>query len=398
MTTKILETALSAVKGVKSNRPHTLTLREAIDSITGQKHAPVIAEIQRLQNAGQTEAAKNLKVQSLPAIMFAGTFSRRNCAGLIQHSGLMVLDFDDCGTELKETLAADPHAVLCFVSPRGTGLKLVIRIEPAADAGEHGESFDVAKVYFRDKYGIEADPSGRDVCRLCFFSHDPTAIFQDAGEVLHRPHRPHMTIQTTHDNKDNTSNVLKPDVAPRAPTHSVEEIISMTQPSQPGQRHRQIFNLARGLAFECALSDEPMPELKKIVRRWFDMTKPKIGTQAFSESWSDFVHAWPRVKSPLATNALAAAWDAVQAGELPPIAEEYDDPKIKRLVGLCYHLGQSRESFFLSTHKAGPLIGVLPQQVLRWLKMLQADQVLALVKTGNQNVASTYRWTCTKPA
>jgi hypothetical protein len=167
----------------------------------------------------------------------------------------------------------------------------------------------------------------------------------------------------------------------------------MTQPTQPGQRHRQLFNLARGLSFECALADAPMPELKKIVRRWFDMAKPKIGTQAFSESWSDFVHAWKRVKSPLATNALAAAWDAVQSGELPPVAEEYDEPNIKRLVGLCYHLGQGRDSFYLSTHKAGPLLGVLPMQVLRWLQMLQADQVLVLLKTGNRFAASYYRWT-----
>jgi hypothetical protein len=183
-------------------------------------------------------------------------------------------------------------------------------------------------------------------------------------------------------------------VFPRTATHTVEQIIETTQPTQPGQRHRQLFNLARGLAFECALADEPMPELKKIVRRWFDMAKPKIGTQAFSESWSDFVHAWPRVKSPLATNTLATAWDAVQSGELPAIAEEYDEPKIQRLVGLCWHLGKGRESFFLSTHKAGPLLDVKPMQVLRWLRMLQADEHLQLVKTGNQNTSNTYRWIC----
>jgi hypothetical protein len=140
-----------------------------------------------------------------------------------------------------------------------------------------------------------------------------------------------------------------------------------------------------------------LPELKKIVRRWFDMAKPKIGTQAFSESWSDFVHAWPRVKCPLATNALAAAWASVRAGALPPIAEEYDEPKIKLLVGLCWHLGQGRESFYLSTHKAGPRLGEYPMQILRWLRMLQVDLVLALVKTGNETLASTYRWTGKSP-
>jgi len=388
MTAKILETALSAVRNVTQTRTHALTLQDAVNAITGQKHAPVIAEIRRLQESEGKKTADELK-KKLPAISFAGTFSKRNNKSLIQHSGLMCLDFDDCGVGLKETLAADPHAVLCFVSPRGTGLKLVIRIEPAADAEEHGASFDVAKVYFRDKYGIEADPSGRDVCRLCFVSHDPGAVFQDAGEMLQRPYRqhsPYMTIQ------DNTSKGEGGNVAAGVPTHTVEQIIEMTQPTQPGQRHRQLFNLARGLSFECALANTPLPDLKKIVQHWFDMAKPKIGTQAFSESWSDFVHAWPRVNSPLATNSLAAAWDAVQAGELPPIAEEYDAPKIKQLIGLCYHLGRDRDSFYLSTHKAGVLFNVKPMQVLRWLRMLQADMVLALVKTGNETRASTYKW------
>jgi hypothetical protein len=191
MQAQILKTPIAWVANVQQTQTRTITLKDAFEEITGPKNAPAIAEIQRLQAEGKTADAKKLK-KKLPAIMFTGTFSRRNCAGLVQHSGLMVLDFDDCGVGLKETLAADPHAVLCFVSPRGTGLKLVIRIEPAADAAEHGESFDAAKAYFRERYRVEADPSGRDVSRLCFVSHDPEAIFQDAGEVLHRPYRQYM--------------------------------------------------------------------------------------------------------------------------------------------------------------------------------------------------------------
>jgi len=393
MQAQILKTPISWVANVRQTRTKTITLKDAVEAIIGQKNAEAIAEIRRLQGEGKTADAQKLK-KGLPAIMFAGTFSRRNCAGLIQHSGLLVLDFDDCRVDLKETLADDPHAVLCFVSPSGTGLKLVIRIEPAANAAEHGESFDVAKTYFRERYRVEADPTGRDVSRLCFASHDPEALFQDTGDVLHRPYRPHMT---THDLIDNTCNVLGDVVVPRLPTHTVEEILERTQPTQPGQRHKQLFNLARGLFFECGLANEPLPALKKIVRRWFDMATPKIGTQAFSESWSDFVHAWPRVRSPLATNALAAAWDAVQAGELPTIAKDYDEPKIQRFIGLCWHLGKDSESFYLSTHKAGTLLDVKPMQIWRWLRMLQADQILTLVKTGTQTLATTYRWAGPRP-
>jgi hypothetical protein len=40
------------------------------------------------------------------------------------------------------------------------------------------------------------------------------------------------------------------------------------------------------------------------------------------------------------------------------------------------------------------LLDVKPMQVLRWLRMLQADEHLQLVKTGNQNTSNTYRWIC----
>jgi len=387
MTAEIFRTPLSAVNNVRQTCTHTITLQEAAESVTGQENAPAVAKIRQLLAVGEIEKA-TAKKKELSAIMFSGTFKKRNSDSIIQHSGLMVLDFDHCGTEKKAKLAADPHSVLCFVSPSGDGLKLVIRIEP--DAEQHGASFDAARIYFSEKYRLNVDPSGRDVSRLCFVSHDPDAIFHAESEVLHRPHRPHMT---TNDNQDNISKGERGGGCSCPPAHKVDEILSMTQPSQPGQRHHQIFNLARGLTFECGLMDEPFSKLKPIVRRWFDMAKLKIGTQSFSESWSDFVHAWPRVKKPLLENTFAAAWDAVQAGELPPIAQDYDEPRIQRLVGLCWHLGKDSESFYLSTHKAGPLLDVKPMQVLRWLKMLQADEILLLVKQGNRHLATTYQWT-----
>jgi len=400
MTSAVLETPLSAVKNVRQTCTQPLTFGEAVNAITELDNASTITEIRRFQNAGETAKAKQIK-KSLPAILFAGTFNKRSCEGLLQHSGLLVLDFDDCDIEKKKPLADDPHSVLCFVSPRGTGLKLVIRIDPATNAAEHGESFDEARKYFLEQYGVDADKSGRDVARLCFVSHDPDAIFHETAEVLHRPHRLYRPHTTTHDIIDNTSNGGEEEggeVSSAPPTHTVDEILSMTQPTQPGQRHRQVFNLARGLAFECGLANKPLLELKPIVRRWYDMAKEKIGTQSFSESWSDFVHAWPRVKKPLSTNALAAAWDAVQEGELPPVAQGYDKEEIQSLIGLCWQLGEGADSFYLSTHKAGALLDVKPMQILRWLKMLQVDEIIVLVKPGSRTLAHTYRWTYSLPA
>lgn len=168
--------------------------------------------------------------------------------------------------------------------------------------------------------------------------------------------------------------------------------MTATQPTQPGQRHRKIFALARGLRFEAGLADARMPELKQIVKRWYDVAKPNIGTQDFTESWSDFVHAWERVKTPLSQCAITAAWQAVQAGDMPSEAIQYDRTEVRQLVALCWHLGRHGE-FYLSMTQAAELLNVTAMTVCRWLKMLQADEVLTLTKPGTRHTAAHYRWT-----
>ncbi|MFU8781113.1 MAG: BT4734/BF3469 family protein [Kiritimatiellia bacterium] len=119
-----------------------------------------------------------------------GSFVLRAASSV--RSCLLVLDFDDLPdlATRKAQIANDPHTLLCFVSPSGTGLKLIVRIE--ADASTHAESFNHAKSYFAKHYQLETDPSGKDLARLCFFSHDPELVFREDAELLHRPY---MTIQ-----------------------------------------------------------------------------------------------------------------------------------------------------------------------------------------------------------
>ena len=149
MKSSILETQFSETKNVFKTDTRNLSLQEAITAISSEEYAARVGEIRRVNKQRGKDAANELK-KRLPGLMFSGTFKRRDKESLIQHSGLMCLDFDDCGIDMKSTLAADPHAVLCFISPRGTGLKLVIRIEPANTPEEHGESFDAAQKYFLD--------------------------------------------------------------------------------------------------------------------------------------------------------------------------------------------------------------------------------------------------------
>ncbi len=72
-------------------------------------------------------AARKYKASHFDYATFSGTFSKRNDSALIQHSGLITLDFDHVSDlqELKEKLLSDKYfeTELMFTSPSGDGLK-----------------------------------------------------------------------------------------------------------------------------------------------------------------------------------------------------------------------------------------------------------------------------------
>lgn len=106
----------------------------------------------------------------LPAFLWSGKFSQRNKGGLIQHSGLICADIDKVPeriAELHDTAQSDPHAVAAFVSPTGTGLKIVFR----------ADDFNAVRTHVASHYKAQVDEAAKDVSRLCFVSHDPAAFY-----------------------------------------------------------------------------------------------------------------------------------------------------------------------------------------------------------------------------
>ena len=114
--------------------------------------------------------------RSLPAVMFSGTFRKRSSKELIQHSGLICMDFDkvERPDQIIDNMRFDPHLALAFISPRGNGVKAVFCIP---DDSEQAEAFETVRDYCATMYELEADESGKDVSRLCFLSVDPEAHY-----------------------------------------------------------------------------------------------------------------------------------------------------------------------------------------------------------------------------
>ncbi len=130
---------------------------------------------------------KKYKITKLDYFTASGIFTKRHTDSLIEHSGLLCLDFDNLTdveiNDLKIKLINDKEidTALLFLSPTGTGLKWIIKIP--ADVETHDKYFDGVRNYINNTYGVEVDKSGRDIARACFISHDRDAYLGDLKKI-----------------------------------------------------------------------------------------------------------------------------------------------------------------------------------------------------------------------
>lgn len=125
------------------------------------------------------EELADFKKLNFEVATFNGTFTYRNAKSLVSRSPFVVLDIDDLASvdearQVQQRLVADPYVetALCFVSPKGHGVKWVVRVPAWAEADEFKESFDRLCEHVAFHYGIVCDRSGSDVCRACFLPYD----------------------------------------------------------------------------------------------------------------------------------------------------------------------------------------------------------------------------------
>jgi len=118
--------------------------------------------------------ARNYKASHFSYCTFSGTFTKRKNEALIEHSGLITIDFDHVPdvVELKKALLADANleTELLFKSPSGDGLKLIISID--LEQGTHLEYFLSISNYIKTTYKLDIDPTGKEVSRACFLCFD----------------------------------------------------------------------------------------------------------------------------------------------------------------------------------------------------------------------------------
>lgn len=168
-----------AVLAVKPER--ATDIAHVYHYIISEQAKPATDQLRDMVRQGATrDELSDYKKLSFRIATFSGTFSYRNAKSLIERSPYLVLDIDDLDSEaearqLMNRLTNDPYieTELCFLSPKGRGIKWVISLPEWWQKLDFKLQFEAARQHVIFHYGIPIDVSGSDVCRACFLPHDP---------------------------------------------------------------------------------------------------------------------------------------------------------------------------------------------------------------------------------
>lgn len=156
-------TAYKNIWAKEKEDAHYITIDQALERIKNGKSKLLVEEIRTVIDK---ERKNNLK-NNLPCICFSGKFTKREDKCLIEHSGFIVLDFDNVPdvAELKSKVIKQNFVYAAWISPSGNGLKVLIKI---ADGKKHRQHFASIQKQFPS-----IDQSGRNESRVCYESYDP---------------------------------------------------------------------------------------------------------------------------------------------------------------------------------------------------------------------------------
>jgi hypothetical protein len=147
-----------------STSKFTITIDKALERIKNGKHKDVILHLRSIESKAQYDVEKGL----LTGVCFSGTFEKRTDDALIEHSGMACIDFDNHpdAKRLKDELSKDEYIYACWLSPRGNGVKALVKIPASKE--NHRKHYEA----LFERYP-ESDKTCKNESRLCFESYDP---------------------------------------------------------------------------------------------------------------------------------------------------------------------------------------------------------------------------------
>lgn len=157
-----------------STSKFTITIEQALERIKNGKHKDTILHLRSIESKAQYDVEKGL----LSGVCFSGTFETRTDEGLIEHSGMACIDFDNHpdALKLKEELSKDEYVYACWLSPRGNGVKALIKIPASKE--NHRKHYEALFERYPD-----SDKTCKNESRLCFESYDPDLYVNKDSKV-----------------------------------------------------------------------------------------------------------------------------------------------------------------------------------------------------------------------
>jgi len=143
--------------------------------IASDKYKAEITEIRSLLAHGKKEEADTKKKKLLAFTPSAVFEEKRQMPFLKMYNGFVHLDFDKLTPEQLQAafaiISSIPYTFVCFISPSGNGLKVLIEVNTGLV--NHEQAYLQVTQFYEKATGLKADPSCKDVTRLCFVSYDP---------------------------------------------------------------------------------------------------------------------------------------------------------------------------------------------------------------------------------
>lgn len=270
-------------KDIFSKEPYHVHVSKALDRI---KEGNSMEEVEKIR--GGNKAMK----KQVPAVLFSGEFSERNDDALLNHSGMIVLDFDSIDVdESKVMLATDNYVYSCWVSPSGNGLKALVKV---TNPERHRDHFRSLQKYFMNQYGLEVDASGINESRACYESYDPDIVVNEdsdlfGGLVSDVTERQVVSTQGVY------TDYMKLNLAAR-----------MIRQADDGDKHRTLLKAALLCGGYIAAGRMEEEEVKRVLMR--EITKRDIESE--SQAMTTIVDGIERGKVSPITDIINAEKDA----------------------------------------------------------------------------------------
>ena len=274
-------------KDIKNtDTPFHIDVHKILGRIRDGKSKDLVTQIRKEKDKGERNELK----KKLPSICFSGKFSKRADNSLLEHSGLICLDFDGYTKQKdmiqdKEKMMKDKYTFCVFISPSGNGLKVLVKIPN--DAENHVKYFQSLENYYNSNH---FDTTSKNISRVCYESYDPLIYLNENSTVWE-------TIEET-EYREVIVNKDQPTIPITDENKIVDILVKWWNKKYPmieGQRNHNVYvlamafndyginkNLAQYICNQYQSRDFPVSEIENTINSAYQNTA-KFNTKYYED-------------------------------------------------------------------------------------------------------------------